>query len=234
MNYRNKGASRGSEGKSPKSMLPQNYLNPKNTYKGMYSKPNNDGNMFTYRKAWKKPGFFSPCFITEAATRAAALPDDCYELAVLRMFREEYVAKLPNGDTILSDYREKAPRVIEAIGELPPPQAHKVWECLYAAGIIPSIGLITRGQWPAAYDLYRSMCEEVEGLFLEGDLRGYDRDIRVDDWVEAKSSPGPHWRRESWRPEEESFLQRSSGLPGGAWGEASTSPVGARSRDRRP
>lgn len=90
---RNAGTRKGSEGRSSRSMIPQNYLNPKETYKGMMSKPNNDGNLWTYRKSWKKPGFHNLCFITTAVTRAAGLDDDCYELSVLRMFRAEYVAQ---------------------------------------------------------------------------------------------------------------------------------------------
>ena len=188
---RSAGTRKGSEGRSSRSMTPQNYLNPKETYKGMMSKPNNDGNLWTYRKSWKKPGFHNFCFITTAVTRAAGLPDDCYELSVLRMFRREYVAALPDGESILVDYREKAPKVIQAIDELSGEDSQNVWECLYAAGIVPAVLLITSGQWDAAHGIYRRMCEELQELFLEDALDGYDPESWVDAWVEAKLADTP-------------------------------------------
>ena len=187
---RNSGTRKGSEGRSSKSMIPQNYLNPKETYKGMMSKPNNDGNLWTYRRSWKKPGFHG-CFITTAVTRAAGLPDDCYELSVLRMFRREYVAQLEDGERVLLDYREKAPRVIQAIDTLSGEDSQKVWECLYVAGIVPAVLLITSGKWEEAYAIYRQMCEEIEALFLEGQMDGYDPDHWLSLWVEAKLAETP-------------------------------------------
>ena len=130
-------------------------------------------------------------FITEAASRGAGLAEDCYELSVLRMFRREYVAALPDGEKVLSDYEKKAPKVIQAIDELSGEDSQKVWECLYVAGIVPAVLLITRGQWDMAYQLYRSMFGELEAIFLEGHLEGYDAPSWTDAWVEAKLADTP-------------------------------------------
>ena len=135
-------------------------------------------------------------FITEAATRGAGLSEDCYELSVLRMFRREYVAALPDGEKVLSDYEEKAPKVIQAIDELSGEDSQKVWECLYVAGIIPAVLLITSGKWDEAYGIYRSMCEELDELFLEENLEGYDTASWIDAWVEAKLADTPAQARE--------------------------------------
>lgn len=178
----------GADGRSSKSMKPQHYLNPSSSYKGFYSKANNDGNLFSYRRANRRPGgYHSPCFITEAATRGAGLADDCYELSVLRMFRREYVGALEDGEAVLREYHDKAPQIVQAIDELSGEDCtRKVWECLYVTGIVPSVLLVTSGQWDEAYRLYREMCDELEALFLEGHLDGYEPERWLDAWIEAK------------------------------------------------
>lgn len=135
-------------------------------------------------------------FITEAASRGAGLAEDCYELSVLRMFRREYVAALPEGEKMLSDYEEQAPKVIQAIYELSGEDSQKVWACLYVAGIIPAVLLITSGKWDEAYGIYRSMCEELDELFLEGGMEGYAPDTWLDAWIEAKLADTPAQARE--------------------------------------
>ena len=220
---KSKGSSGGGGGKY---LTPKNYMNTKGPHKGMYSKPNNDGDLFTRRSPNRKPGY-SGCFITTAVTRAAGLPDDCYELSVLRMFRREYVAALADGEKVLADYRAKAPKVIQAIDELPGEGSQKVWECLYAASVVPAVLLVTRGQWDEAYELYHSMCLEVEAVFLEGHMIGYDADSWLDTWVEAKLADTPiqaldaaarcgiipleTWRSEGWRLRRSLGLERSVG-----------------------
>lgn len=205
----------GSKGGSGSYLTPKNYMNTRGPHKGMYQKPNNDGNLFTRRSPNRKPGY-SGCFITTAVTKAAGLPDDCYELSVLRMFRREYVAELPDGDAVLREYHEKAPRLVQAIDELPEEDSRKVWDCLYVSGIVPSVLLITAGHWDEAYQHYLAMCGELEYIFLEDTggtkgpkatkrtsnaLKGHDlhnlhnlhshhtastSSTWVDDWVEAK------------------------------------------------
>lgn len=154
-------------------------------------------------------------FITGAATRGAGLAEDCYELSVLRMFRREYVGALEDGEQVLIEYGEKAPQITQAIEELSGEDQAKVWEFLYVAGIVPAVLLITRGQWNEAYRLYRSTFEELQAVFLEGNLEGYDSASWIDAWVEAKLSDTPvealevaarggvmsleDWRTNGWR-----------------------------------
>ncbi len=215
------GKNKGSAGGGKGYLTPKNYMNTRGAHKSMYQKPNNDGNLFTRRSPNRKPGY-SGCFITTAVLRAAGLADDCYELSVLRMFRREYVAALPEGEKVLADYREKAPRIIRAIDELSGEDSQKVWWCLYTTGIVPAVLLITSGEWDEAYSLYRSMCDELEAIFLAGRPQGSDTRSRIDPWIRARLTEAPiqaldaaacggiipleYWRSEDWR------LCRSLGL----------------------
>ena len=130
-------------------------------------------------------------FITRAAMRGAGLPEDCYELSVLRMFRREYVGALEDGEAVLSEYADKAPQITQAIDGLSGEDSRKVWECLYVAGLIPAVLLITAGRWEQAYQLYRSLLHELQEIFLKGNLEGYESASWIDAWVEAKFSEAP-------------------------------------------
>ena len=55
------------------------------------------------------------CFLTTACVEHAGLPDNCHELTTLRSFRDNYMRSLPNGDTLISDYYENAPRIVSLI-----------------------------------------------------------------------------------------------------------------------
>lgn len=65
----------------------------------------------------KTPSGSGGCFITTACVEAAGLPDDCFELQILRKFRDEYVRLLPDGEVILKAYYSKAPGIVKAISQ---------------------------------------------------------------------------------------------------------------------
>ena len=152
--------------------------------------PGNDGNLYTNKgrlrqrdylgnhRGGAKPSAGIGCFVTAACVEAMSLPDDCYELMLLRLFRREYVEKLPDGAQVLAEYREKAPRIVDAINALGPEAARGVWDDLYRNGVRRSVELITNGAWDEAYDLYRRTCADLETRFLAGDLGG--KEARVE------------------------------------------------------
>ena len=57
----------------------------------------------------------SNCFLTTACTLHAGLPDDCEELTVLRNFRDGYIARLPGGSALISEYYRIAPGIVREI-----------------------------------------------------------------------------------------------------------------------
>ena len=144
---------------------------------GMSGTPKNHGNLFTSgRKVQDKGSFGSHrvarrpssmigCYITSACVEARGLPDDCFELNVLRDFRDSYVARLPEGPSVLDDYEAKAKQIVSRIEELGHEKARAVYEYLYERGVLRSIHLIRSDLPDEAYDVYRSMCKELEELF---------------------------------------------------------------------
>ena len=107
----------------------------------------------------------SGCYITAACVIGMGHAEDCYELSLLRLFRREYVEKLPGGPAVLARHGELAPRIVAAVEALGPDASRAVWRELYRAGVAPAVRLIKGGHWDEAYDLYRSKREDLEARF---------------------------------------------------------------------
>lgn len=57
----------------------------------------------------------SRCFLTTACVHYANKTDDCYELTLLRNFRDTYVISLINGKELLDEYYRTAPIIVNKI-----------------------------------------------------------------------------------------------------------------------
>lgn len=55
------------------------------------------------------------CLLTTACVEYSGMRDDCHELTVLRRFRDNYVARLPQGNSVLAEYYRVAPVIVERI-----------------------------------------------------------------------------------------------------------------------
>lgn len=67
----------------------------------------------TKKNSGRKRG--SLCFITTAVCAYFNKPDDCYELTILRYFRDEWLRYQPEGETLIEEYYEVAPAIVEAL-----------------------------------------------------------------------------------------------------------------------
>ncbi len=55
------------------------------------------------------------CFFTSACCEHFGKPDNCYELTVLRNYRDTYMKALPYGVELIQEYYHIAPTIIEKI-----------------------------------------------------------------------------------------------------------------------
>ena len=119
------------------------------------------------------------CYITNACleVRGQVHADSCYELRLLRLFRTEYIAKLPDGEEVMGDYGKKAPAITRAIEA--EKNVRRVYLELYEHYLGPTLALILNGRWDDAYEVYRAMCQDMENRYLKG--AGLPRaDVRED------------------------------------------------------
>lgn len=105
------------------------------------------------------------CFLTSACVEAKGFPDDCDELQTLRHFRDEYMAKLPNGSQEVAEYYQIAPQIVDAINTLP---NHKeIWEAIYSKLVIPCVRLIKAGDYQSAYCAYKRAVMELRKKYIK-------------------------------------------------------------------
>lgn len=57
----------------------------------------------------------SGCFLTTACVEHAGLSDDCTELQTMRKFRDGYIHFLPDGDSLVEEYYQIAPLMVQRI-----------------------------------------------------------------------------------------------------------------------
>jgi len=66
-------------------------------------------------KSQKGTSSSSGCFITSAVCRTFGRADDCYELNLFRAFRDEWLAKQPDGPALIAEYYQVAPAIVAVI-----------------------------------------------------------------------------------------------------------------------
>lgn len=57
----------------------------------------------------------SGCFLTSACVSYMGKEDDCYELTTLRTFRDGYMKGIDDGEELIKEYYDVAPRIVEKI-----------------------------------------------------------------------------------------------------------------------
>jgi hypothetical protein len=108
---------------------------------------------------WYNP-FKVKCFLTTACCEWKGLPDDCHDLTMMRKFRDEYVAHLPEGDNIIADYYRTAPHIVEAVSKRD--DSDLIWERLYRGFIAPCVYFVEHGDNESAYVIYSSMVKRLK------------------------------------------------------------------------
>lgn len=102
------------------------------------------------------------CFITTACVKSMGLPDDCYELKILRRFRDKYVGNLANGKSVIERYYFLAPQIIKAINKRK--DRSRVYDSIYIK-ISQACTLIEMGQEKRAFRLYSDTVKELSLRF---------------------------------------------------------------------
>lgn len=116
----------------------------------------NRGSFDSINGGFKKRKF---CYITTAVCDSLDKPDDCYELSVLRKFRDEWLAIQIGGQELIDEYYDTAPLILEQIQQTPEPQ--KAYAKLYSDYIMPCINHIEKGNYGQCKQLYIQM---IRGL----------------------------------------------------------------------
>lgn len=142
-------------------------------YKGKSSQPLVDKILARWKEAFPKSnlqaadfefiekGFHKKfCYITTAVCQTFQKPDDCYELTLLRDYRDHYLAELPEGEEIIRAYYDVAPTIVKHINRRDDSAA--VYEGIWSKYLSPCISLIEEGEKEACKDLYIKMVRDLQ------------------------------------------------------------------------
>lgn len=108
-------------------------------------------------------------YIEAACREARSLSEgeDCYELGLFRLFRDEFVVERTDSEIDLAGYREEAVRISRAIERLPAGMSQEVYLSIYERGVAPTVALILSGKWDEAYEAHKGMHRDLKARFLE-------------------------------------------------------------------
>ncbi len=146
-------------------------------YKGSSSKPLSNA----LESAWKDAFPASPvtaaevdyieqgfhrkfCYITTAVCEVLGKDDDCYELNLLRSYRDGYLSSLSEGPGWISTYYDVAPTIVKHINAAPDREA--VYAAVWTEYIKPCINMIEHEQYAQCAQLYRSMVDHLKGRYF--------------------------------------------------------------------
>lgn len=111
------------------------------------------------RRNWQIwTGKGNDCFLTTACTEARGLPDDCYELTVLRRFRDTYILHMDEGSELIKNYYRIAPSIVTTIQAHADPQP--VFDEIYDV-VRECVCAVEASDYERALTQYSAMVEDL-------------------------------------------------------------------------
>jgi tetratricopeptide (TPR) repeat protein len=107
----------------------------------------------------------SGCFITTAVCGSFSKPDDCRELTVFRNFRDDWLAKQPDGKEAITHYYRIAPAIVTAINKTPGKNA--VYRDIWDNYLSECLRLIESGRLEACRQKYMEMVKNLEREWVQ-------------------------------------------------------------------
>jgi hypothetical protein len=104
------------------------------------------------------------CYITTAVCESQGKPDDCYELQLLRDYRDQYLLSTDEGSSLVKEYYNIAPTIVNRIGRSP--DAEEVYETIWGNYISPCVHMIEAGEKEACKDQYINMVHRLKEKYM--------------------------------------------------------------------
>ncbi len=104
------------------------------------------------------------CYITTAVCESFGKADDCYELTLLRDYRDGYLASLPDGKAMIDEYYDVAPSVVKHINQRG--NAREIYGSIWENYLSPCIEMIEQGRREDCLELYREMVHTLRDRYM--------------------------------------------------------------------
>ena len=100
------------------------------------------------------------CYLTSACVDAKGLSDDCYELQILRNYRDTWLRMNNEGQHLIVQYYEIAPKIVDAINMRD--DAKEIYEMIYNEMVKPCVEMIEKGKMEEAMEVYKKMTLKLQ------------------------------------------------------------------------
>lgn len=104
------------------------------------------------------------CYITTAVCRSRNQADDCYELNLLRDYRDTYLSATEEGKAVVEAYYDVAPTIVNRIDR--EQNSREIYEEIYQSYLKKCVGLIEADELEKCRGVYTDMVEELEKKYL--------------------------------------------------------------------
>lgn len=104
------------------------------------------------------------CYITTAVCRSLNRPDDCYELSLLRNYRDEYMMESETGRQIVEEYYNIAPTIVKKIDRNK--NSGEIYRQIWNDYLSPCVKMIETDQKEACRNLYTEMVRKLEKKYF--------------------------------------------------------------------
>ena len=104
------------------------------------------------------------CYVTTAVCSSLGKDEDCYELRLLKDYRDGYLSEQPDGEELIREYYDIAPTIVNRINRSE--QAREVYEQIYTDYIRPCISLIEEKKEEQCKEMYVQMMRVLQNKYL--------------------------------------------------------------------
>ena len=99
------------------------------------------------------------CYITTAVCNGLGKPDDCYELNLLREYRDNYLSRQPEGEELIRQYYDVAPTIVKHINKQK--NSEEIYWTIWKDYLHPCIVCIENDENEVCKRLYRDMMDAL-------------------------------------------------------------------------
>lgn len=104
------------------------------------------------------------CYITTAVCQSLGKGDDCYELELLRHYRDDYLLSTEEGRALVEEYYDIAPTIVTRINR--EEEAARIYQEIWDAYLKPCIRYMEQQEWEAGQRCYRDMALDLKGRYI--------------------------------------------------------------------
>lgn len=105
------------------------------------------------------------CYITTAVCESLGKPDDCYELNLLRDYRDHYLYHQSNGAELIRRYYDIAPTIVKRINRRP--DSSRIYNKIWERYLKPCITFIEEKNMEGCMKCYTDMVYDLQKKYFD-------------------------------------------------------------------